>query len=136
MPMLFRLNLWTSSLFNGAKQIYEVDFGESETQRVCGISGNPIRLGWNISGNEWQNCFLVPFISPRSPQWFLMYHEMGHNFTWASQTFGQGLGRFEYSEGIASVISIATLQTIFNKSEHLSDWDKLKSFPSATTQHV
>jgi hypothetical protein len=98
--------------FAGARQIFEVDFGESEDQRVCGISGNPIRLGWNIAGNTWQNCFLVPFIAPRSPQLNVMYHEMGHNFTWASQTFGQGLGRFEYSEGVATAISIASIQRI------------------------
>jgi hypothetical protein len=98
--------------FAGAKQIYEIDFGENETQRVCGISGNPIRLGWNVAGNSWQNCFLVPFIAPRSPQWNVMFHEMGHNFTWASQAFGWGLGRFEYSEGMATAISMATLKTV------------------------
>lgn len=52
--------------FSGARQILEVDFGETEQQRVCGISGNPIRLGWNIAGTDWQNCFLVPFIAPLS----------------------------------------------------------------------
>lgn len=101
--------------FNGARQIFEVDLGENETQRVCGISGNPIRLGWNVNGNAWQNCFLVPFIPPRSPQWNVMYHEMGHNFTWASPSFGKGLGRFEYSEGMATAISLAAMQTILDK---------------------
>jgi hypothetical protein len=101
--------------FDGARQIFEVDFGESETQRVCGISGNPIRLGWNLNGNEWQNCFLVPFIPPRSPQWNVIYHEMGHNFTWASPSFGKGLGRFEYSEGLATAIAWASMQTILDE---------------------
>lgn len=100
--------------FNGARQIFEIDFGESETQRVCGISGNPIRLGWNINGNEWQNCFLVPFIPPRSPQWGVMYHELGHNFTWASQVFALGLGRFEYSEGMATAIGLTTMQEVLD----------------------
>ncbi len=100
--------------FNGARQVFEVDFGEGETQWVCGISGNPIRLGWYIHGNEWQNCFLTPNIAPRSPVWDVMYHELGHNFTWASQTFGQCLSRFEYSEGVATAISAATIQTILN----------------------
>lgn len=101
--------------FDGAKQIFEVDFGATETQRVCGISGNPIRLGWNINGNNWENCFLVPFIPPRSPQSNVMYHEMGHNFTWASRSFAEGLGRFEYSEGLATAISAAAIQTILNQ---------------------
>jgi hypothetical protein len=99
--------------FDSARQIIELDFGESEMQRVCGISGNPFRLGWNIQGDVWRNCFLVPFMQPRSPQWFIFYHELAHNFTWPSYTFGEGLGRLvEYSEGIASVLAMATMDDI------------------------
>lgn len=66
--------LMATNPFSGARQIFEVDFGVTEANRVCGISGNPIRLGWNLAGNEWQNCFLVPFEvwnppPSRSPQW-------------------------------------------------------------------
>ena len=43
--------------FQGGRQILEIDLGEGEASRVCGISGNPLRLGWNIEGNVWQNCF-------------------------------------------------------------------------------
>ena len=96
--------------FDSARQIIEVDFGEGELQRVCGISGNPFRLGWNIQGDAWWNCFLVPFLPPRSPQWFVMYHEIAHNFTWPSYTFGEGLGRLgQYSEGIASVLAVEVM---------------------------
>ncbi len=99
--------------FDSARQIIELDFGESEGQRVCGISGNPFRLGWNIKGNTWQNCFLVPFLPPRSPQWFIFYHEMAHNFTWPSYAFGYGLGPLpEYCEGIASALAIAVMEDI------------------------
>jgi hypothetical protein len=94
--------------FGGCKQIIELDFAETERQSVCGISGNPVRLGWIIAGNEWQNCFLVPFIPPRSPQWGVIFHELGHNFTWPSYTFAVGLGIFDYSEGIATAISLQT----------------------------
>jgi hypothetical protein len=100
--------------FNGAKQVFEIDFGETDKQSVCGISGNPIRLGWNIKGNEWKNCFLVPFTPPRSPQWGVFYHEMGHNFSWASQTFARGLGIFEYSEAIATALGLTTMETVLN----------------------
>lgn len=104
--------------FNGVRQIIEIDFGESEEQRVCGISGNPFRLGWNIAGNEWQNCFLVPFIQPRSPQWFIFYHEIGHNFSWPSITFGQDLGpAFAYSEGVASILGMEAMQTVLEHPE-------------------
>jgi hypothetical protein len=101
--------------FDGAKQILELDFGETEQQRVCGISGNPLRLGWNILGNDWQNCFLVPFISPRSPQWFIFYHEMGHNFTLDSYTFYicfQSI--FDYVEGLASAIALENMDIILS----------------------
>jgi hypothetical protein len=37
-------NLMGGRPFNGARQIIEVDFGETEGQRVCGRSGNPFRL--------------------------------------------------------------------------------------------
>lgn len=99
--------------FDSSWQIIEVDFGESETQRVCGISGNPFRLGWNIQGDEWRNCFLVPFMQPRSPQWFIFYHELAHNFTWPSYTFGQGLGPlWHYSEGLASALAMVVMEEI------------------------
>ena len=99
---------------NGCKQIIEVDFGETEQQRVCGISGNPLRLGWNIAGNIWQNCFLVPFFPPRSPQWFIFAHEMGHNFTWDSAIFAQALGTFLYSEGMASSLGLECYEKMMN----------------------
>jgi PKD repeat protein len=80
--------LMGTSPFQGGRQIFEVDFGTTEENRVCGISGNPIRLGWNIVGDvpgpEWRNCFLVPwppFWPDRSPQWGVIFHELGHNMT-------------------------------------------------------
>ena len=104
--------LMDSRPFAGCRQIFEVDFGVTEQSRICGISGNPIRLGWNIEGNDWQNCFLVPFFAPRSPQWTVFYHELGHNFTWASSVFGQALGTVHYSEGLATVMSLAAIDRI------------------------
>ncbi len=99
--------------FQGGRQILEIDMGEGEASRVCGISGNPLRLGWNIEGNVWQNCFLVPFLQPRSPQWFVMFHEIGHNFTWPSYTFGIGLGPVgHYSEGYASIVALEAIRTV------------------------
>lgn len=99
--------------FNGARQVFAVDFGETEAQRVCGISGNPVRLGWNMLGNEWQNCFLVPHVPPRSPQWGVFYHELSHNFTWASSTFARALGEVpHYSEGIATALGLTTIARI------------------------
>lgn len=113
--------LMATNPFSGARQVFEVDFGITETNRVCGISGNPIRLGWNLGGNEWQNCFLVPFpvsyppLPPppaRSPQWGVFYHELGHNMLGASPVFDKGLGHFFYSEGLASAMSLSVMEEI------------------------
>lgn len=98
-------------------QVLGVDFGESESGRVCGISGNPVRLGWNLNGSEWSNCFLVPFVPPRSPQWFIFHHEIGHNTTWSSGTFGQGLGHFLYSEGLASFAALTSMARILDSPD-------------------
>jgi PKD repeat protein len=109
--------LMATNPFSGGRQIFEVDFGITEENRVCGISGNPIRLGWNLAGNEWQNCFLVPFPvwappPSRSPQWGVFYHEVGHNMTWASSVFATGLGHYFYSEGLATAMGMSAMKEI------------------------
>jgi hypothetical protein len=112
-----QLELIHTTPFEGARQIYEVDFGESETSRVCGISGNPVRLGWNLNGNEWTNCFLVPFFPPRSPQWFVITHELGHNTSWPSGSFGRSIGpEWVYSEGVASYLSLVVMRRIVERT--------------------
>jgi len=100
--------------FDGARQIYQVDFGEPDgPQRVCGINGNPVRLGWELISGPWANCFLVPFIPPRSPQWFVITHELGHNFSWMSWTFGNSIGgEFVYSEGVGSYLAMVAMRRI------------------------
>jgi hypothetical protein len=100
--------------FGGAKQIFEVDMGETEQQRVCGISGNPIRIGWNIVGQPWQNCFLwdSAYQEPKAPRWSIFYHEMAHNFTLQSRTFSQGLGVFAYIDGLATMLGYSTLDSL------------------------
>ncbi len=105
--------------FGGCQQVFEVDLGydSGPAARVCGISGNPIRLGWGLGANPWSNCFLVPFLPPRSPQWGVMYHELGHNFTWASWVFARGLGIFDYSEGIATAMALVTSGTLLADPE-------------------
>jgi hypothetical protein len=97
--------------FGGARQVFEVDFGENEAQRVCGISGNPTRIGWNVAGSVWQNCFMVPFISPRSPVWFVWHHELANDFTGHARSFTRGLAGFgPYLEGMASALAYTQLE--------------------------
>jgi PKD repeat protein len=107
--------LMATSPFNGGRQIFEVDFGVTGPNSPCGISGNPLRLGWNIEdSSEWANCFMVPFdpFSVPNPQWFVLYHELGHNMTWASFIFGTAMNHFLYSEGLASAIALTAMEEI------------------------
>jgi PKD repeat protein len=105
--------------FNSARQIFEVEI--QEDGKVCGVAGNPIRLGWTITGNEWANCFLVPLIQPRSPHWGVFFHELGHNFTLASESFQKALNsKWVYQEAIATAISFTTLRLLLNGSYSLS----------------
>jgi PKD repeat protein len=111
--------------FNGSRQLFEVDLGISESNRVCGISGNPIRLGWNtgeVPWDPWRNCFLVPFPvwnppPPLSPQWGVFYHELGHNMTSDSFTFTTALGHYWYIEGLASAMGLAAIKEIIGYPE-------------------
>ena len=41
-----------------------------------------------------------------------MYHELAHNFTWASWIFARGLGIFHYSEGVATALGLVTSGTL------------------------
>lgn len=114
--------LMGTSPFQGGRQVWEVDFGTTEDNRVCGISGNPIRLGWNIEANDpdwrWRNCFLVPwptFAPDRSPQWGVLYHELGHNMTWDSPVFAAAMDHWLYSEGLATAMSLSVMEEILGR---------------------
>lgn len=109
--------------YDSARQIFAIEFGEGDENSPCGLAGNPIRLGWNITGGEWSNCFLVPFLPPRSPQWTVFYHELGHNFTLENSTFS---GMFdyilqEYGEGLATALGLMTIETILREGRVNND---------------
>jgi hypothetical protein len=123
----------------GARQVFEVDFGENEQQRVCGISGNPTRIGWNIQGTVWQNCFMAPFFSPRSPQWFVWHHELAHEFTGFSQSFARGLGEvtLPYVESMASALTIAQMEAMLQApAQYPMGADAVVSLRQQLTQNV
>jgi len=102
--------------FNGALQIFEVEIQEEGKFCICGVAGmNPIRLGWTITGNEWKNCFLVPYISPRAPHWGVFFHELGHNFLLASENFHKTLGKaWVYLEAIATAMGLTTMRFLLS----------------------
>ncbi|MBU0641597.1 MAG: hypothetical protein KKB50_22285 [Planctomycetes bacterium] len=95
--------------FGGGRQYYVLDVGDDPATVPCGISGNPIRLGWVFGTPAHNNCYVVDALNNPVPQWFVMFHEMGHNFTYASYGFSQFCAgpstphNTAYIEGLASL---------------------------------
>ncbi len=100
--------------FHGMMQIFVGEPGESEELRVCGISGNPIRLGYNV--NKPPNCIREP---EGNPHWGVIWHEMGHNFTFTSVRFGQLCqGSSFYSEALATLVMMYAEYRITSDTGH------------------
>jgi hypothetical protein len=67
-----------------------------------------VRLGWEWGKPVHNSCYIINWPDDRRPQWGVIFHEMGHNFTWASWGFGQFCGAspdkdWMYSEALASM---------------------------------
>lgn len=105
--------------FHGITQIFIGEPGESEELSPCGISGNPIRLGYNVNKPPpHNNCIREP---EGHPHWGIIWHEMGHNFTWASARFGQLYqGSSLYSEALATLAMMYAEYRIVNEPGHFS----------------
>jgi len=106
--------------FRGAHQIFIGDPGASRDLSICGLSGNPIRLGINLGDPNLGNCIMA---GGGNPHWGVMWHEMGHNFTAESVRFRQlyfrGYNNSSlYSEGLASLASIYAEYRIVNEPGH------------------
>jgi PKD repeat protein len=95
--------------FEGDVQFLVNDPGYGTDGTVpCGLSGNPVRLGTDVDRSIHNSCLIVAY-PPATPQWGVYFHEMGHNFTWASARFAHFAGasevsnsNFTYSEGLAT----------------------------------
>ncbi|KXA95176.1 hypothetical protein AKJ65_02365 [candidate division MSBL1 archaeon SCGC-AAA259E19] len=99
--------------------------GRSDEEVPCGLSGNPIRLGLNISEPfPHNNCIRDP---QGFPHWDVILHELGHNFTLGSTKFGQLYGQSSlYIEAYATLARMYAENKIarnFEKYE-LSLWTK------------
>lgn len=99
--------------FQGDMQYLVNDPGHGQDGTVpCGSSGNPVRLGSDVDKSVHNSCLIVAF-PPATPQWGVFFHEMGHNFTFASLSFGQFTSASDvensnitYSEGLATAVSM------------------------------
>jgi hypothetical protein len=104
--------------FKGEKQIFigEPDEGKRDEPgelRICGLSGNPIRIGILVN-NPQNNCLMEP---QGNPHWgSVLWHEMGHNFTLGSVRFGQLYNSNNlYIEALASLAALYAEHRIINE---------------------
>jgi len=94
--------------FGGGRQYLVLDVSDDQNTVPCGLSGNPVRLGWEYGDPLDNSCYIVNNPAHRVPQFFVIFHEVGHNFTWASGAFGTFVSAspdlgWVYSEGCASL---------------------------------
>lgn len=87
----------------------------------CGLSGNPTRLGSDPASEENNSCLIAanPLPVKPYPQWFVYFHEIGHDTTFVSMRFdqiaagaGEGTFRQAFVEGLASTLSIYAAESV------------------------
>lgn len=99
-------------LANGSTQYLVLDVAEDPATGICGVSGLPIRLGWLWGQPANNSCYIANDPQNRVPQWFVMWHELGHNFTSSCNSFNlfcmgpSGTHNFAYHEGFASLAAM------------------------------
>jgi len=102
----------------GALQYYVLDVADDPATVPCGASGNPIRLGWEWGKPAHNSCYIVNDPANRVPQWFVMFHELGHNFTCACNAFNlycmgpSPTHNTAYNEGLASLAAMWSWKSI------------------------
>ncbi len=102
----------------GGRQYLVLDVTDDPVTCVCGASGNPVRLGWLWGQPVHNSCYIVNDPQNRVPQWFVMFHELGHNFTCACNSFNlfcmgpSPVHNTAYGEGLASLAAMWSWQSI------------------------
>lgn len=69
----------------------------------CGISGNPTRLGTDPAKASDNSCLIIAN-SLSMPQWFIYFHEIGHDFA------GQNLRFNQWIENIQSPFTVSIVE--------------------------
>jgi len=94
---------------NWTTQWYVLDVAVDPVTSVCGASGNPTRLGWTWGVPQHNTCYLINDPANRRPQWFVMWHELGHDFTCSCNAFNMFMWtpspqhNTTYNEALASL---------------------------------
>ncbi len=110
---------------SGGMEYFVLDVANDPETSVCGASGNPIRLGWLYGVPVHNSCYIVNDPANRVPQWFVLWHEMGHNFTSACYAFNlfcmgpSGPHNAAYSEGLASLAATWSRHMVLAKPQGL-----------------
>ena len=127
----FEAELTGTLPFNGVQyMVHEVGFDPGNTV-PCGLSGNPARFGTILDQPIHNSCLIVG-VAPADPQWGPIFHEIGHNFTFASQRFGAFVFAHSdnaYSEGLATAVYLYVVQRL--RSDGASS-----GLPEAALQNV
>ena len=115
-----------TTTFGGNRQYLVLDVANDGTE-PCGLSGNPVRLGWVLGQPEHNSCYIVNDPSRRAPQWFVMWHEIGHNFTLHSAGFGDFVNAYgpkvgTYVEGLASLGAMASWKVMESCTPGISNF--------------
>ncbi len=73
----------------------------------CGISGNPVRLGSSPARPSDNSCLIIAN-SLSTPQWFIYFHELGHDFAGQNARFNQWIENIRSPFRVAIVEGLAT----------------------------
>jgi len=119
--------------YPAAPQYFVLDVTDDPNTVPCGLSGNPIRLGWEYGKPIHNSCYIVNVPENRTPQWFVIFHEIGHNFQGSSRSFNEFVNAANsahlstYSEGLAtlafmwscySIITCDTESTLYSQAKN------------------
>jgi len=107
-----------TTYLNGARLFLVLDVTDDPVTAVCGASGSPIRLGWLYGQPAHNSCYIINDPAHRTPQWFVIFHEMGHDIASQCNAFNlfcMGPSQSHdaaYSEGTASLAALWAWQSI------------------------
>lgn len=98
---------------NWGPQWLVLDVASDPVTSVCGASGNPIRLGWTWGQPVHNTCYIINDPADRRPQWFVMWHELGHNYTASCNAFNMYLWTPSPAHNSAYGEALATLSALW-----------------------
>ncbi len=112
----YRLQAWLAgaTTAGGDIQTLALDPGHDDGTVPCGLSGNPLRLGFNV--DTLSNCFG----GADWLHWGIFYHEMAHNFLnqRAFQDWVWGLADpGDYTEGLATTLAMAAIDAMIDNPD-------------------